>query len=351
VSLDLHPEELLHQRALRELAPEEQADLDAHVARCSACALHVKLLPVLARAAKPSAADYALAARAVERLFAGDAPAFESLPPRAVGRASGGARLAMRVAIVVALLLGTGVGASALVGHLRARAVVAPTEVEPAPVARRAGRARSAAAPAVAPTELPPEPAPAELVVAPRAPVAPAAPPARPRPRAPSLAPSPAPATSPSTAAVAAPAEVVDDEAATAIAAPADADAATLFARAERAQRRREIKEAAALYRELMAKHPGAREEIAARALFGQLLLDQLGQPRAALDLFDRYLRDEPAGVLVEEAEVGRAEALERLGETGAARATWQSFLRRYPSSVHAKLARKRLEASGGDAP
>jgi TolA-binding protein len=332
VSLDLHPEELLYQQTIRELAPDEQADLDAHVARCGACAMHVALQPAMRQAASPSEADYALAARAVERLLRSDASANVVAPSRPSSRLTG--RAPARVAAVVAILLGVSL-AGALVAHFRGPPPVVPQSL-PAqpqatpPVGRRVERpAEDPPAPASAPpAERPDIPAPAASAsTARRHRLHPdeAAPPPVPEP-----APAPMPAVAP---------------------APVDADAASLFANAEAARRRGLGAEAARLFRELSARFPGSREEIAARPLFGQLLLDDLRRPDQALPLFDRYLGDQPTGALAEEAAVGRAQALERLGRLADAHAAWRDFLDRHPDSVHAEVARRRLAATGAGGP
>jgi TolA-binding protein len=336
VSLDLHPEELLYQKTIRALGPDEQADLDAHVARCGACAMHVALQPAMRQAASPSEADYALAARAVERLLRSDASTKGIAPAKPSSRFGGRGPAVARVAAVVALLLGVSLAGSALMAHFRRPPAVVPESL-PAqpraapPVGRRVARAADAPALAAAPSaeRLDDPPAPTSAPAARRhrvhpdegapAPVAEVAP-----------APAPMPAVAP--------------------APPAD-DAASLFASAERARRRGFAAEAERLFRELGARFPGSREEIAARALLGQLLLDHLGRPDQALPLFDRYLGDQPTGALAEEAAVGRAQALERLGRVPDAHAAWRDFLERHPDSVHAELARRRLAATGAGVP
>jgi hypothetical protein len=120
-------------------------------------------------------------------------------------------------------------------------------------------------------------------------------------------------------------------------------DAATLLARAEEAASAGRVADASRFYGELRRWFPGTREEIVARALHGQLLLDRLGSPVRALAQFDSYLLAEPAGTLAEEARLGRAHALERLGRSSEERSAWLDFLRAHPRSVHAEGARARL--------
>jgi hypothetical protein len=71
-------------------------------------------------------------------------------------------------------------------------------------------------------------------------------------------------------------------------------------------------------------------------------MLNQLGNPAGALQQFNGYLGG--GGVMSEEAAAGRALALQRLGRTAEERQAWQELLKRYPDSINAERARKRLE-------
>jgi len=126
-------------------------------------------------------------------------------------------------------------------------------------------------------------------------------------------------------------------------AAPKAPSAAELFARANQARRDRHDDEAVRLYRELQRRYPESREAQASRVTLGQLLLDTKND-KQALGEFDGYLSGSK-GSVSEEAQVGRARALGRLGRTAEERAAWQELLQRYPSSVHAPEARTRLKA------
>jgi hypothetical protein len=125
----------------------------------------------------------------------------------------------------------------------------------------------------------------------------------------------------------------------------APADAATLLGQAEEAESTGRLAGASRLYGELRRWFPGTREEIVARALHAQLLLDRLGNPARALALFEGYLDAEPGGTLAEEARLGRARAFERLGRPSEERSAWLELLRAHPRSVHAAGARARLSA------
>jgi TolA-binding protein len=121
--------------------------------------------------------------------------------------------------------------------------------------------------------------------------------------------------------------------------------AAVLFREANEARRDGDGVRAIALYRRLEAQYPRAEEAHLSYATLGRLLLDR-GDARSALDEFDDYL-SHGGGPLAEEALVGRALSLQKLGRAGDEIAAWNEILRRYPRSVHARLARARLSALG----
>ena len=82
------------------------------------------------------------------------------------------------------------------------------------------------------------------------------------------------------------------------------------------------------------------------RAIVGRLLLDR-GDPAGALARFDSYLAA-GGGDLGEEAMVGRATALDRLGKTDEATGAWSALVAAFPVSPYAARARARLENSSG---
>jgi TolA-binding protein len=118
--------------------------------------------------------------------------------------------------------------------------------------------------------------------------------------------------------------------------------AESLFSRANQARRRGDDAGAIRLYRELRDRFPESRESAVAGPILGQLLLDK-GSAEGALSEFDRYLDRDRGGTVTEEALVGRANALMRLGKRAEERAAWQTLLDRYPGTVHAGRARQRL--------
>src|SRR4030095_10660429 len=99
--------------------------------------------------------------------------------------------------------------------------------------------------------------------------------------------------------------------------------AAALFASANQARRAGHRGEALRLYRELERRYPDSPEAKLSHAIVGRMLLDG-DDPGAALGEFDRYLGQSDAS-LSEEALVGRALALQKLGRKAEERAAWQA--------------------------
>jgi TolA-binding protein len=114
-----------------------------------------------------------------------------------------------------------------------------------------------------------------------------------------------------------------------------------LYAAANEA-RRHDPAEATKLYHQLQQQFPGTREEINSRFTLARFLLDRGEDPAQALALFTRYLAAN--GTLAEEARLGRATALGRLGRTQEERQAWQELLAFHPNSIHAERARRRLD-------
>jgi TolA-binding protein len=137
--------------------------------------------------------------------------------------------------------------------------------------------------------------------------------------------------------------EAPSAEVAPAVQAPATADA--LFSAANDERQRGAYAEAIRLYRDLSQRFPQSPEATASHAIVGKLLLDR-GDPSGALDQFDAYLQSGMT-TLGEEARVGRASALERLGRSSEEAEAWSALLSAYPQSVHASRARSRLAKLG----
>jgi Putative zinc-finger len=121
--------------------------------------------------------------------------------------------------------------------------------------------------------------------------------------------------------------------------------ASTVFAEANAARVSGDYSTAFRLYSEVQSSFPSSAEARTTQAILGRLLLDR-GNAAGALRQYDAYLSG--GGGLREEAMVGRATALRRLGRTGEEAAAWSIFLKAYPSSAHAENARKRLAEIGG---
>jgi len=361
---ELHPDELLLREASSTLTPSERADLSAHLARCPACALERAVRREATRLRGPSDLDHAIAARVVgrllaspERLLASPAtpagPANPANPDREVLPAKRGpwSRRLAYAAVALVLISSTAMAGVALVVQIRQReATRVESEsrralaVRPAPKRHRAMVApaeRREGEESVAPDEVVADPS-VEASAARGEPIASLGEPAR------SLA-ERAPLTIPGAArppsAGGRSAALNRHHAAVARGEGARADAATLLAQAEGAESAGRLASASRLYGELGRSFPGTREDIVARALHGQLLLDRLGNPARALALFEAYLKAEPAGTLAEEARLGRARSLERLGRSSEERSAWLDLLRVHPRSIHAAAARARLAA------
>jgi TolA-binding protein len=125
----------------------------------------------------------------------------------------------------------------------------------------------------------------------------------------------------------------------------AASDAASLFAEANRARRDGNTGRALTLYRKLQHEYPSSAESQTSIALCAKIMLDRGDSAAAAAD-YNRYLR-EGTPVLNAEALVGRARALEQLGQPDAAIAAWREVEERFPGTVHARLAATRLAALG----
>ena len=121
---------------------------------------------------------------------------------------------------------------------------------------------------------------------------------------------------------------------------------AELFDTAAEARRRSDYGRALDLDRELEQRYPTSIEAQASRAIVGRLLLDR-GDPAGALAKFDSYLTAGSGG-LGEEAMVGRATALDRLGKSDEATRAWGALVAAFPDSPYAARARARLESSNG---
>jgi hypothetical protein len=323
--VDLHPEELIEREALGLLDDSERARLEAHVERCAACRFERQLRadfgdeldgPDLPLAPMGLVAD--VLARASGPRLPGDPRDDDGSDLHALqGRGRSGRRTVARAvwllgAAALLLLAGgaaaaIGLGAHgwpALLGHAP---LVSVPAAQPAVV--RAPKAHAALAPVLPPVET----------------------------AAPAVTNEPAPpvetatVTAPPVAArpvhVAGPEELFDAE--------------TI------ARHHADYTRVLAIHHELEQRYPRSRESQVSRATVGHLLLDR-GDPAGALADFDAYLAA-GSGNLGEEAMVGRATALDRLGRTSEASTAWRALLAAFPDSPYAAHAKARVESLIGD--
>jgi TolA-binding protein len=336
---EIHPDDLLDREARGELSSVERLRLDEHLATCSVCCFE----------------------RDVRADFRGD---FEELarldaapPPPSTRQPRGRKRVASRMrvtALAAAALLFAGAAAaewSNLLGRRALSSVVesaGSSEVAPAPAAPQKPRSdlrRGTPAPIGSDIESDigndgENGAPLDGVTEPDVLASSSSAPIAPLPHALARA---AVAAGPARTAVVAAVPLASS-------APADAtppaSASTLFSEAGDARRRGAYDDAERLYGELAQRFPQSPEALNAHAILARLLLDR-GDAAGALVHFDAYLRS-GAGSLREEAMVGRALALERLGRASDEAAAWNALLDAYPQSVHAARARARSAALGG---
>jgi len=121
--------------------------------------------------------------------------------------------------------------------------------------------------------------------------------------------------------------------------------ASALFAQANQFREHGAYDDAVRSYTNLIDAYPHQPEALSAQVMLGRLLLDR-GQPQAALAHFDAYLRS-GASTLGEEAQLGRALALRKVGRAADEIEAWKALLAAHPESVHAVRARERLSELG----
>ena len=287
---DLHPEDLLERAGRGALNAADSARLEQHLAECAVCRVERALSAQAALDAQPLRDEKLMLARlkrdVPKRLHT--SPAQRTRRQRAVG----------------------------VLGLLAASAVTVVAAATAISMHRGTAFWHTTAAPPPAVTHRPAPPAPPLLTAPP------------PRAKEPVVeAAVPPPSVAPPSKAV--PLEVTS--------------AAEAFSRANLARRDGKVKEAVRLYRTLQERYAGSSEELVSRVALGRLLLDRLGDSRGALVQFNSYLASPGSGALREEAMVGRALALARLGRSAEERSAWTALLEAWPKSAHAKHARARL--------
>jgi TolA-binding protein len=354
---ELHPEEALDLYEAGTLAPRELEALEAHLARCPSCAAHVRWRSDIRASLAESAVGETEGLRLATAVLAG-----QGIPAPGKGEAcptGRGRRRSMVAAVVVASCLVSAVASARLWPSIErawqrlGAPARSPRPPQPTPPSRTAA-----------------QPPPASDQQQPSPPVQPSSPTLRvraavnspgprrqrardgvagmgarsPLPATPTEAGLDAPALDPTVVPVPAVPAVPSIPSMTSLPPHPPASAARLFADVGQARRVGWLTEADRAYAELVARFPGSREERAAGVLLGQLTLER-GEPADALARFDRYLATDPNGTLAEEARLGRALALEQLGQRDDARRAWQELLDRHPGSVHAERARARLDS------
>ena len=312
----LDPEDLIARARRGPLSPGEQRELERALAANVDVKVAYQVGADLDRATAVRGGDEGLIARAAQgalQRLQGAVPtrsvgddAAPELRGDAVGTRSWSLRLPAAAAIALAVLSASGIATawwSGLVSWPFAR----PQSAEPSAVDAQTSAVRHKSA------RRPPRAVPETQRAAPAGPAAEAA-----------------PASAPQAAAGSQPRRP-------------SASAAERFHAANNARRSGESARAERLYQELIAAYPGSDESGLARVSLAKLRLAR-GDAAGAESEYRRYLAS-GHGQLSEEALVGCAQALGRLGRTRAEREAWQRLLADYPGSVYAPQARNRLLA------
>lgn len=315
-SPELHPDDLLDREARALLTSEEQERLDAHLAVCAVC-----------RFEREVRADFRAEFAALAEQRGDGAPV---LPRAPALRASSGlrtrrARIRVLGALAVALLVAG--GAAAELGGTRIVSYIARLGAKTPPIAPTPSATPAAKRTRLVPRTRPEATQAAPLLIAPPEPASAAA----------STEPNTAPSAAPG------PPERPHTEAVARAPVSPPASASSLFDDARVARERGDYPGAVEYYERLLSLYPSSPQALTTHAVLGRLLLDR-GAPAPALAHFDAYLAS-GATTLGEEAMLGRALALGRLGRASEETAAWQALLRAYPSSLHAPRARERLDA------
>jgi hypothetical protein len=306
------PEDLLVAARRRPLRREEAATLAEHLGRCPLCRMSAGLGRSLGRLPPVEDEDRALAAQMLEAVY----------PSRGAGQATPVVRIAVRNAPVsqvrrrprrrlftaaAALILMAGSASAAWWHHVRSSSAP-PTP--PALAQPRPRLARSQLAPSAAPV-------PARATAVPTA-DSPAA-----------KADSPAPRAS--------------------LPKRTPVSAAQLFAAARRARATDDIGRAISLYRTLQSAFPRSAETRLSWLSLAQVYL-KVNQPEQAVAQYDAYFESGDQ-TLAEEATMGKARALARLGRLKEEETLWQRFLRDHPDSDYRWRAQQRLQELEGALP
>lgn len=124
-------------------------------------------------------------------------------------------------------------------------------------------------------------------------------------------------------------------------AASKNVSAAELFERARTFRLKGDFSGARATYRRLQHAHPDSREAHFSYLILGRMFLER-GNPELGAQQFALYLAG--GGGASEEALIGHATALGRMGRWKEEAADWRSLLAKHPASLYGDRARARLE-------
>jgi len=99
-------------------------------------------------------------------------------------------------------------------------------------------------------------------------------------------------------------------------------------------------------YQDLIREHSASGAALNSEVVLGQIKLDSLGLTEESLAHFQRYLERLPAGILAEEAALGRVRALNRLNRAREVVAAASELLMLYPlGSAYPEVLRTRADA------
>jgi hypothetical protein len=127
----------------------------------------------------------------------------------------------------------------------------------------------------------------------------------------------------------------------------ATADGPELFGQARLAIRIGQYRQAADVYEKIIDSGADSNDARTALVMLGQLRLNQLKDPRSALEPLNAYLQT--GGALESEARVARIEALRELKRTSDEASAIEDFLQHHARSFEAKRMRARLQTLRGE--
>ncbi len=122
-----------------------------------------------------------------------------------------------------------------------------------------------------------------------------------------------------------------------------DLSAQQLLLKAQSQRAERDWPGAAAAYQKLVTRFPDSAEARASLVSLGEIQLNKLGRPTAALAQFDKYLRAVKRGPLAQEALWGKGRALKSLGRQNEEKMALDLFITRFPKAIQAREVKARL--------